>query len=271
MMELRLVLAALVLVPFVVIRLGRVRAVSRAAGDRPRGVDHRRRLNMAHPLHAHRLGREVHRLRHRRDRQRLGADLRRRAGDPVPSERAGEGPPARRRPARVRRRGRPHGPPSRGRLVGGRRHARHRRRLALLRGREPLHAASLPDDVAARDRGGLLRGGGDRAAPLRARPAAGRGAELADARLRRGARARQHGDRAHLLLPHARPLRRGSRLARHVPAAAVRALLRRRLPRRARDGQRGPRPRAHPRRRRARLRAPAPCAPGEPAPAAPRP
>ena len=73
-------------------------------------------------------------------------------------------------------------------------------------------------------------------------------------RVRAGAHAARHGARAADPLPDARPARLGAALARHVPDAGLRARLRGADPRRGDHRGHAGRARADPRRRRARLR-----------------
>ncbi len=180
-----------------------------------------RRPERRHPLHADRLGREAHRLGRRGDRELDRADLRRPARAPLPAERERDGHSARRRPRRTRRRRRARRARSRGRLVGGGRDDGRRRRLALVRRREPLHAAPLLRRLAARHRDGRdplgRRSSCCRLAPL---PDPGRDAERRGARLGRRARNRRDRGRVDRPLPDACRLRLVADDARDVPAAA---------------------------------------------------
>ena len=100
-----------------------------------------RRDQRGDPDDARRLGRDAHRLEHRRHRTGVGADLRRAARAAVPATRAAREDARSRARSRARRRRAAHGCASRRRLVGGRGNARGRALVAQLRGRGRLRPA----------------------------------------------------------------------------------------------------------------------------------
>ena len=244
MMFFRLVLASAVLVPVLVWRVGRARGRRRGARHRLEGVRDRipeRRV----PVRPDRLGREVRRLRRGRDRQRHRADLRRPARAQVQPERARErdapvGDPRRPRsasacwPASTPRAA---GGPSRARSPSSSPRSRTRARTTssstTTAGVAPLVIATVscatgalillpfaivqwPDAVPSLEAVGFDR----RARDLRDR------------------------DRAPLLLPPAQALRGVAGVARHLPAPAGRARVRRSHPGRDGDPERRARSRS---------------------------
>ena len=236
MMAFRTLLAAAVLLGYIVWRLGRETRLRRAA-RRVAALPRARRPQRRPAVLADRVGRAVHRLRPRRRRAGLGADLQRAPRAPLPAARAPDANPRRRARDRDRRRRRRHRDPPRGRQPGDSRRARGRPLLALLRLGRRLRPARRLRHRRAGAGGRVDAHGRPDPAALRALPAADLGAVGGGGRVGPRALAARHRARAADPLPHARPARLGAALARHLSDAGLRARLRSAAPRRGDHGR----------------------------------
>ncbi len=206
---------------------------SACLGSVPRARHHQR----SPPDDARGLGRDAHRLEHRRDRPGLRADLRRHPRAAVPPARS----PPRRPDDRARDRAlgsrADHRRPSGWRLVGGCGNVRSRPVLPVLREWRHLRPAPGARHAGARTRSGIDDRGRDRAPALRHCRSADTVAWHDGSRWTSGARADSDLPRTAAPLSDASTVRQPQALARDVPDARVRCRLRRDSARRAASAQ----------------------------------